>query len=102
METIYVGDSFALVVEWVIPSPENPYQSTDAVIAESRVRVIHKPHRTIVVDDEPADIIGNETRYTIPSEIHTRAGGYTAYVTAVFNDDTTITRKVEYYVAPKN
>jgi len=100
--TIYVGDTFPLVIEWTIPSPENPYQSTDAVISTATVKVIHNKRRTIVVNEETADVVGNETRYTIPSDANSRAGAYTAYVTVTFNDDTRITKRLEYFVSPKN
>lgn len=101
MNTIYVGDTMPIEVSWFIPSAENPYQSTDATIISAEVTVIRNKDRALLVSNAVAEISGNETIYTLPSELTMLTGLHTAYVTATFNDDNVLTQEIEFYVRSK-
>lgn len=96
IDTIYVGDSYPIQVSWVVPSAENPYQTTDAVISEAEVTVIRNKDRKIIIERVAATISGNETSYTLHN-IET-SGLHSAYVSVIMNDDTRLTKALEFYV----
>lgn len=88
-----------LSVEWVLPHPDNPYAEIEAVVSEAKVRVLRNKDRAIVVDNADANVDGNRTSFIVPPA--RMVGGHTAYMTVTFNDDTTLTREVAYYVRQK-
>lgn len=91
-----------LSVSWFLPNVENPLTETDAVISIATVRVIRQRDDRVVIDDDPATIDGNDTLYTIPADALQIDGDYTAYITVVFNDGITMSRRVDFRVVPRH
>ena len=101
MNTIFVGDTMPLVVLWFLPSDTNQHQFEDAMVSRATVKLIRHAGRSLIIDNEDADVDGNKTSYTIPRTITQEAGIYSAYVTAEFNDGNVVTQKLEFEVRPK-
>jgi hypothetical protein len=101
MTILYRGDTMPLTVSWFLPDTENPFTENDASINGASVKVVRLRDNTKVIDNQPATISGNETIYVVPAEAIALDSEYAAFVTAVFNDDSTRTERIDFVVRAK-
>src|SRR5687767_267000 len=102
MDTIWVGDTFPVSVEWTRPDVDNPAVTVDVNPTSAVARVVRARRFAVLVDDAEATVDGNATGYLVAAEHTTAVGEYRCYITATFADGTVRTDLTEFCVRSKS
>jgi hypothetical protein len=102
LDEIYQGDSYSAVFVWSKPSDDNPNVSVAANPSAATFSIVRaRDGQAVALADNTADVNGNETACRTSSGVLNRSGNYTLYCTAVFPDESTLTRSRAFRVKAK-